>query len=36
MEFVEGGELYNYLKKLSKFDENRTKFYSSQIILALE
>ena len=29
MEFVIGGELYAYLKKLSKFDENKTKFYSA-------
>ncbi|EGR29497.1 ph-protein kinase domain protein, partial [Ichthyophthirius multifiliis] len=36
MEFVQGGELHQYLKKLIKFDENKTKFYTAQIILALE
>lgn len=31
-----GGELYTHLQKVSKFNEEYTLFYSSQVLLALE
>uniref|UniRef100_T1GBU2 Protein kinase domain-containing protein n=1 Tax=Megaselia scalaris TaxID=36166 RepID=T1GBU2_MEGSC len=36
MPFVNGGELYNYHKKLVKFNESQGKFYLSQVFLALD
>ena len=36
MDFMQGGELFFHLKKASKFDEVRTKFYAAEIVLALE
>ncbi|EAS03904.3 Serine/Threonine kinase domain protein (macronuclear) [Tetrahymena thermophila SB210] len=36
MDFMVGGELYYHLKKAKKFDEERTKFYIAQVILAIE
>ena len=35
MEFMKGGELYQYLMKLDKFKENQAKFYAACITLAL-
>ena len=35
-EFMQGGELFFHLHKEKKFNEERTIFYASQIILALE
>ena len=35
-EFMHGGELFFHLHKEKKFNEERTIFYASQIILALE
>lgn len=34
--FVAGGELFSYLQKAGKFQENVSKFYASQVLLALE
>lgn len=36
MPYMSGGEMYKHLKKLKKFDEYLSKFYASQIILALD
>ncbi|CAF1400774.1 unnamed protein product [Rotaria sordida] len=36
LELIEGGELFRHLRDCEKFDEKKSKFYSSQIILALE
>jgi len=37
MEFVNGGELFYHLKQVKKgFDENRARFYASEMLLALE
>ncbi len=35
MEFVKGGELYKHLSDVRRFSEERAKFYSVQIVLAL-
>jgi len=35
-EFLQGGELFYHLKKQKKFDEETTRFYVCQIVLALE
>ncbi|KAG8331983.1 cAMP-dependent protein kinase catalytic subunit alpha-like [Homalodisca vitripennis] len=36
MPFITGGELFGHLRKFGKFDEVQARFYTSQIILALE
>ena len=36
MEFLQGGELIYHLKKQIRFDDERTKFYVAELILALE
>ena len=36
LELIEGGELFRHLRDSERFDEKKAKFYSSQIILALE
>jgi len=36
LELIEGGELFRHLRDCERFDEKKAKFYSSQIILALE
>jgi protein kinase A len=36
LELIEGGELFRHLRDSEKFDEKKSKFYASQIILALE
>jgi len=36
MEFVNGGELFHHLQKDKRFSEERVKFYSAEILLALE
>ena len=36
MEFVQGGELLYHLKKHIRFDDERTKFYIAELILALD
>jgi serine/threonine protein kinase len=36
MEFINGGELFYHLKKDTRFDENRAKFYCAELVLALE
>lgn len=35
MEYVGGGDLFFHLEKCSKFDENRTRFYAAELVLAL-
>ncbi|XP_037934897.1 cAMP-dependent protein kinase catalytic subunit alpha-like [Teleopsis dalmanni] len=35
-EYVPGGELFRQLRKLRRFSEDMTRFYSSQVILAIE
>mmetsp|Transcript_4051 Transcript_4051/g.3444 ORF Transcript_4051/g.3444 Transcript_4051/m.3444 type:complete len:151 (+) Transcript_4051:466-918(+) len=36
MKFMKGGELFNHLRSVKRFDESRAKFYAAQILLALE
>jgi len=36
MDFCPGGELFNQLKKKGRFDEESTKFYAAETILALQ
>lgn len=36
MPFVQGGEMFMHLRKMNKFEEPISKFYASQVILALE
>ena len=36
LEYCAGGELFNYLQKCKRFDEKTTKFYASQMVLAIE
>lgn len=36
MQFVPGGELFNYIRKAGKLSEEVTKFYSAEIIVALD
>ena len=36
MEFIPGGELFTYLRKLRRFDEQTTQFYAAEVVLALE
>lgn len=35
MKFVRGGELFMHLRKAKNFPENRAKFYSATVALAL-
>jgi len=36
LDFVEGGELFGYLKRLTKFDEPAAKFYVAEVICVIE
>lgn len=36
MDFVNGGELFHHLNKVQRFDEERAKFYTAELLLALE
>lgn len=36
MDFCNGGELFYHLRKDLKFSENRARFYTAEIIVALE
>lgn len=36
LEYCPGGELFNLLSKKGKFNEDQTRFYAAQIVLALE
>jgi protein kinase A len=36
LELIEGGELFRHLRDCERFDEKKSKFYASQILLALE
>ena len=36
MPFLNGGELFQHLKKFQKFDEEKVRFYGAQIALALD
>ena len=36
LDYVPGGELFSYLRKYRRFDEQTTKFYAAEIVLILE
>lgn len=36
LEFVNGGEMFSYLRHIGRFSEPQSRFYSSQIVLVLE
>jgi serine/threonine protein kinase len=36
IDFLNGGELFFHLRKDTRFNEMRTRFYAAEIILALE
>ncbi|CAG9859173.1 unnamed protein product [Phyllotreta striolata] len=36
MPFINGGEMFTHLRRMRKFPENLSKFYASQVLLALE
>jgi serine/threonine protein kinase len=36
MKFIRGGELFQHLHQKKKFSEELTKFYTAQIIIALD
>ncbi|XP_018654710.1 serine/threonine kinase [Schistosoma mansoni] len=36
LEYVSGGEMFSYLRRKGRFSESAARFYSSQVILALE
>lgn len=36
MPFVNGGEMFGHLRNLRKFDENLSRFYTAQVVLAFE
>jgi serine/threonine protein kinase len=36
MDYLPGGELFTHLKKRGRFDEETARFYSCEVILALE
>ena len=36
IDFLNGGELFFHLRKETKFNEDRTRFYAAEIVLALE
>lgn len=36
MEYVQGGELFRILRRQKKFDQDTTRFYAAEVILALE
>ncbi len=36
LSLVNGGELFKHLQDVGQFDENRAKFYTSELLLALE
>ena len=36
IDFLNGGELFFHLRKETKFNEHRARFYAAEIILALE
>jgi serine/threonine protein kinase len=36
MEFVNGGELFYHLSNAGRFDEERARFYTAEVVLALE
>jgi serine/threonine protein kinase len=36
IDFLNGGELFFHLRKEHRFNEDRTRFYASEILLALE
>jgi serum/glucocorticoid-regulated kinase 2 len=34
--FVNGGELFHHLQREQRFNEERSRFYSAELLLALE
>jgi protein kinase A len=36
LDYCPGGEIFSYLRKSKRFDENTTRFYVAEIVLVLE
>jgi serine/threonine protein kinase len=36
MDFLNGGELFTHMRREGRFDEERTVFYSAEIVIALD
>ena len=36
LSFVNGGELFHHLQREQRFNEERSRFYSAELLLALE
>ncbi|CAL8070626.1 unnamed protein product [Calicophoron daubneyi] len=36
LQFISGGEMFSYLRRVNKFSEDDAKFYASQVVLAFE
>ncbi|KAJ3192088.1 camp-dependent protein kinase catalytic subunit, partial [Entophlyctis luteolus] len=36
MEYIDGGDLYSYLRKVQKFGDEDSKFYSAEVLMALQ
>lgn len=36
LSFVNGGELFHHLQQEQRFNEERSRFYSAELLLALE
>jgi protein kinase A len=36
LDYCPGGEIFSYLRKAKRFDENTARFYSAEIVLILE
>jgi serine/threonine protein kinase len=35
IDFLNGGELFTYLRQTQRFDENRTRIYAAELVVAL-
>ena len=36
LDYVCGGELFSHLRRAGRFDNNMTRFYAAEIVLAIE